>query len=55
MATKEKMSAGQVRKAAREGGEREVQASIEAARNLSQLSRSSERPTPRTTRKASSR
>ena len=55
MATKEKMSAGQIRKAAREGGDREVKASIEAARNLSKLSRSSERPTPRTTRKASSR
>jgi hypothetical protein len=52
MATKEKMSAGQIRKAAREGGEREVKASIEAARNLSKLSRTSERPTPR---KASSR
>ena len=52
MATKEKMSPKEVRKAAREGGEREVKASIEAARNLSKLSRTSERPTPR---KASSR
>jgi len=52
MATKEKMSPEEVRKAAREGGEREVKASIEAARNLSKLSRASNRPTPR---KASSR
>ena len=52
MATKDKMSFEEARKAAREGGEREAMAGAEAHRNLARLRKEDQRKTRQAKRKS---